>query len=205
MDTFVITGDIEAMWLRDSTNQLLPYVPLAHKDPGLKAMLCGAIRRQARQVRTNRYANAFNLGEEAAGHKADAVVTKPPLTWRQEGEVYESKYELNSLANVLKLSTLYHTATGKKTTTKKQKKRAISTASGGATTGWRRRRPSWTRSRCSRPARTRTLPTPRTRSTARRPWRDRHADEQRPRGAGEAVRALQVVLPGVGRRGDAAV
>jgi meiotically up-regulated gene 157 (Mug157) protein len=111
-DTFVITGDIEAMWLRDSTNQLLPYVPLAHKDPGLKAMLCGAIRRQARQVRTNRYANAFNLGEEAAGHKADAVVTKPPLTWRQEGEVYESKYELNSLANVLKLSTLYHTATG---------------------------------------------------------------------------------------------
>jgi meiotically up-regulated gene 157 (Mug157) protein len=53
-DTFVITGDITAMWLRDSTNQLLPYVPLAPTDPALKAMLCGAIRRQASQVRLNR-------------------------------------------------------------------------------------------------------------------------------------------------------
>ena len=45
-DAFVITGDITAMWLRDSTNQLLPYVPLADKDEGLAAMLCGAVKRQ---------------------------------------------------------------------------------------------------------------------------------------------------------------
>ena len=49
-DSFVITGDIPAMWLRDSTNQLLPHVPYATKDPKLRQLICGAIHRQARQV-----------------------------------------------------------------------------------------------------------------------------------------------------------
>eukprot|EP00040_Diaphanoeca_grandis_P016667 m.86277 g.86277 ORF g.86277 m.86277 type:complete len:196 (+) comp25951_c0_seq2:46-633(+) len=60
-DTFVITGDIDAMWLRDSTNQLMPYIALAKDDTKLKTMLCGAINRQASQVTTNRYGKVFVL------------------------------------------------------------------------------------------------------------------------------------------------
>lgn len=53
-DTFIITGDIKAMWLRDSTNQLIPYIALAPSDPPLADLICGAIRRQATQVASTR-------------------------------------------------------------------------------------------------------------------------------------------------------
>jgi len=50
-DTFVITGDITAMWLRDSTNQVLPYLRWAGADPKVAMMIRGLIRRQAMQVK----------------------------------------------------------------------------------------------------------------------------------------------------------
>jgi hypothetical protein len=59
-DTFVITGDINAMWLRDSTNQILPYVPFVSQDATLSKMICGIVNRQLRSVLIDRYANAFN-------------------------------------------------------------------------------------------------------------------------------------------------
>lgn len=49
-DTFVITGDITAMWLRDSMNQVLPYLPYAKEDLHLRTMLCGLIHRQANNI-----------------------------------------------------------------------------------------------------------------------------------------------------------
>jgi len=46
-DTFIITGDIHAMWLRDSSASVLPYLPYALKDAHLQDMLRGLIFRQA--------------------------------------------------------------------------------------------------------------------------------------------------------------
>eukprot|EP00658_Telonema_sp_P-2_P023021 TRINITY_DN19224_c0_g2_i4.p1 TRINITY_DN19224_c0_g2~~TRINITY_DN19224_c0_g2_i4.p1 ORF type:complete len:403 (-),score=42.12 TRINITY_DN19224_c0_g2_i4:11-1219(-) len=110
-DSFVITGDIPAMWLRDSTNQVLPYIPFANQDAGLQELVCGLIRRQARQVSTNRYANAFNMDPSPAGHHTDTVTTQPQVCWGQSGYVYENKYELDSLVNVLQLSNQYYNST----------------------------------------------------------------------------------------------
>ncbi len=107
-DTFVITGDIDAMWLRDSTNQVWPYLPFAGDCPKLRAMLCGLIHRQARCVLLDPYANAFYRdASRISPWKSDQTEMKPG--------VHERKYELDSLASVLRLATGYFEATGDRT------------------------------------------------------------------------------------------
>lgn len=103
-DTYVITGDIEAMWLRDSTAQVWPYLPLAAIDSKLAALLAGVVRRQARCVLLDAYANAF-YDEPRLGMWRD------DLTQMRPG-VHERKWELDSLAYFLRLSTGYWQATG---------------------------------------------------------------------------------------------
>ena len=58
-DTFVITGDIDAMWLRDSSAQVWPYLALSKDDAPLRRMIEGLIRRQAACILLDSYANAF--------------------------------------------------------------------------------------------------------------------------------------------------
>src|SRR5690348_7521400 len=101
--TFVFTGDIPALWLRDSSAQVNPYIPLAADDPDLRRMLRGLIQRQARYLQIDPYANAFNREPDGKGHTQD----RPP----QGPHVWERKYELDSLCYPLKLCYTYWQAT----------------------------------------------------------------------------------------------
>lgn len=104
-DTFVITGDIPALWLRDSTNQVLPYVQFAPQDSALEAMLIGLINRHVRSVLIDPYANGFCFKDEGGPHSGDT--RKPPMN----NKIFEGKYELDSIAAVLKLSFAFFNAT----------------------------------------------------------------------------------------------
>ncbi|QMW07207.1 glycoside hydrolase family 125 protein [Spirosoma foliorum] len=98
-DTFVITGDIDAMWLRDSTAQVWPYLPLTKSDPALRQLIAGVIRRQTQCIRWDSYANAFYADETKVGEwKNDQTTMKPGL--------HERKWELDSLCYPIRLA--YH-------------------------------------------------------------------------------------------------
>ncbi|MFC5650178.1 glycoside hydrolase family 125 protein [Paenibacillus solisilvae] len=102
--TFIITGDIPAMWLRDSSAQIRPYVKLAAKDAELAAMFKGAINRQAMYLTIDPYANAFNKEANGHGHQTDRTKMGP---W-----IWERKYELDSLCYPVQLCKDYYDATG---------------------------------------------------------------------------------------------
>jgi uncharacterized protein len=106
-DTYVVTGDIDAMWLRDSSAQMWPYVPLAKEDGQLRELLEGLIRRQARMILIDPYANAFMRDTSAA-----------PLRWAAHDKtehragVGERKWEIDSLCYPIRLAHGYWRATG---------------------------------------------------------------------------------------------
>lgn len=100
---FVITGDIPAMWLRDSSAQVRPYVQFAGEDAQLQAILEGVIAKQAQFVCIDPYANAFNEVANGAGHQ--------DITARND-HVWERKYEVDSLCAPLYLGYHYWKTTG---------------------------------------------------------------------------------------------
>ncbi len=103
-DTFVYTGDIHAMWLRDSGAQVWPYVQLANEDPALKELLEGVIRRQLECIILDPYANAFNDGPTGGEWMSDFTDMIP--------EVHERKWEIDSLCYPLRLAYEYWKVTG---------------------------------------------------------------------------------------------
>lgn len=105
-DTHVITGDIEAMWLRDSAAQVWPFLPLTVQDEPLRRMTAGVIRRQARCILLDPYANAFQRDPSEISHWAKH--DSPPL----RPGVHERKWELDSLTYFLRLSHGYWHACG---------------------------------------------------------------------------------------------
>ncbi|MGQ7868472.1 glycoside hydrolase family 125 protein [Sunxiuqinia sp. sy24] len=104
-DTFVITGDIHAMWLRDSTAQVWPYMSLAKEDKELQSLLAGVVNRQTQCVLLDPYANAFNKTKEEKVHwMSDNTDMKPGL--------HERKWEIDSLCYTVRLAYNYWKTTG---------------------------------------------------------------------------------------------
>lgn len=103
-DTFVITGDIHAMWLRDSTAQVWPYLPLTTKDEKLKSLTAGVIHRQTQCVLLDPYANAFNKELVPGEWMSDRTEMKAGL--------HERKWEIDSLCYTVRLAYHYWKTTG---------------------------------------------------------------------------------------------
>lgn len=98
-DTFVLTGDIEAMWLRDSTAQVWPYLSSVRDEAGLDRLIRGVIRRQSDQILLDPYANAF-LADERPSEWADDETDMRP-------GIHERKWEPDSLSAFCRLSAGY--------------------------------------------------------------------------------------------------
>jgi meiotically up-regulated gene 157 (Mug157) protein len=107
-DTFIITGDIDAMWLRDSACQVWPYVPLAKEDSELRRLFQGLLGRQARCILLDPYANAF-LPDPKSSKALEWAVND--LTEMRPG-VAERKWEVDSLCYCIRLAHGYWKATG---------------------------------------------------------------------------------------------
>lgn len=104
-DTYVITGDIDAMWLRDSSAQVWPYLQLMNDDTELKNLIAGVINRQTDCILKDPYANAFYNDPEKRGEWAkDHTDMKPG--------VHERKWEIDSLCYPIRLAYHYWKKTG---------------------------------------------------------------------------------------------
>ncbi|HEY9292507.1 MAG TPA: glycoside hydrolase family 125 protein [Microlunatus sp.] len=103
--TYLLTGDIPAMWLRDSAAQVRPYLILCEADPALAQTLIGVFRRQIEFIAIDRYANSFKRGTEPSPHAADRS-DAPPQVW-------ERKYEIDSLCFPIELGYALWRITGR--------------------------------------------------------------------------------------------
>lgn len=103
-DTFVYTGDIHAMWLRDSGAQVWPYVRYAAEDGHLRRMIAGVINRQFLSICIDPYANAFNDGPTGGHWMSDGTDMNP--------NDHERKWEIDSHCYPIRLAHEYWKVTG---------------------------------------------------------------------------------------------
>ena len=104
-DTFVYTGDIHAMWLRDSGAQVWPYLQLINEDPELQKMITGVILRQFKCILLDPYANAFYKEPDKIGHWASDYTDMKP-------GIHERKWEIDSHCYPIRLAYEYWKASG---------------------------------------------------------------------------------------------
>lgn len=106
-DTYVITGDIDAMWLRDSSAQVWPYLQFVNEDKPLKNLIAGVINHQTKCILKDPYANAFYGDPQKVGEwKSDHTEMRPG--------VHERKWEIDSLCYPIRLAYHYWKKTGDK-------------------------------------------------------------------------------------------
>jgi len=106
-DTYVITGDIDAMWLRDSSAQVWPYLQFVNEDKPLKNLIAGVINHQTKSILKDPYANAFYGDPQKVGEwKSDHTEMRPG--------VHERKWEIDSLCYPIRLAYHYWKKTGDK-------------------------------------------------------------------------------------------
>jgi len=105
--SYIITGDIEAMWLRDSTAQIWHYLPLMKHAPEIRSLVAGLIRRQTQCILKDPYANAFYDENKLGMHAIDLTEMKPG--------VHERKWELDSFCYHLRLCVAYWNLTADRT------------------------------------------------------------------------------------------
>ena len=104
-DTYVITGDIDAMWLRDSSAQVWPYLDFIKEDKPLQQVIAGVINRQVACVLKDPYANAFYPDDTKVGEWAKDLTDMKP-------GVHERKWEIDSLCYPIRLAYHYWKITG---------------------------------------------------------------------------------------------
>jgi len=102
--TFVVTGDIPAMWLRDASFQVQPYLRFAAQDDSLRCMLAGVVNQQVEHLLADPYANAFEEKPDQSPWAGDETEMHPL--------VHERKWELDSPCAWMRLSAGYWRATG---------------------------------------------------------------------------------------------
>lgn len=110
--SFIVTGDINAEWLRDSTNQLAQYQRLAKKDPKIENLILGAINTQAEYVIESPYCNAFQPPPPSKLKPSDNGQGDTVHPAYEPSRVFECKYEIDSLAHFLRLTNDFHNHTG---------------------------------------------------------------------------------------------
>lgn len=109
--SFIVTGDINAEWLRDSTNQLTQYQSLATRDPGIQNLILGAINTQVEFVRQSPYCNAFQPPPPSKLPPSDNGQEDTVHPAYESSVVFECKYEIDSLGNFLALANEFYART----------------------------------------------------------------------------------------------
>jgi meiotically up-regulated gene 157 (Mug157) protein len=103
--TYVQSGDIPAMWLRDSSAQTIPYIRFQTIYPILRARFAGVIERNARNILADPYANALE----------------------PDYRVWERKWEIDSLSWPVVLASVYWRSTRDRTVFTNDLHRALQT------------------------------------------------------------------------------